>query len=72
MDDLKAKRKRLECSISLLCKAADEFAQEAETTGKVALISKSNAMRRSAKDKQCEVDAVSKQLVENLLAIKNG
>lgn len=38
---------RIKANIEALLKSADQFAEEAESTGKVTLISKSNAMRKS-------------------------
>lgn len=52
LDNLKGVKKRMKANIEALLKSADQFAEEAELTGKVTLISKSNAMRQSAKEKK--------------------
>ena len=44
LDNLKGVKKRMKANIESLLKSADQFAEEAESTGKVTLISKSNAM----------------------------
>ena len=68
LDQLKSKRKCLEASIAALTASAASFADEAEESrvgaAAMSLIAKSNAMRRSAKEKEAELQAVSKELVE--------
>lgn len=54
MDDItemKVKKKRMEEDVKLLVKSADSNAGKAESTGKLYLISKSNGLRRAAKEK---------------------
>ena len=62
LDDLRTKRKRLEVSIKALTESAEQYADEAESTGKVALIAQSNAHRRSAKEKTKELKDVEQQI----------
>ena len=46
-------RRRLQTEVDgLVYKSADEFAQKAEDTGKLVWISKSNSLRRAAKEKE--------------------
>lgn len=54
LHELKKKRARVEADAKALEKAADEYASEAEATSKLVLISKSNSLRRSAKEKQID------------------
>ena len=58
LEELRAKRRRLEASIKALSESADAFADDAERTGKVELISQSNSHRRSAKEKAGELKDV--------------
>ena len=51
LDELKKKRRRLETDVDGLVKSADEFAQKAEDTGELVWITKSNSLRRTAKEK---------------------
>ena len=67
MDDIveiKAKKKRLEDDIEALTKSAEEYADQAESNGKVTLITKSNALRRSAKEKKETMGTIEKELEE--------
>jgi len=50
--DLKSKRKRLEAHITELVKSADIEAERAESSSDFTALAKSNAMRRSAKEKE--------------------
>ena len=54
--------------------SADEFAEKAEVSSKVAYISQSNAMRRSGNEKETEIKTIemelnSKQIVTSLCNI---
>jgi isocitrate/isopropylmalate dehydrogenase len=67
MDDIveiKAKKKRLEDDIETLTTSAEEYADQAESKGKVTLITKSNALRRSAKEKKETMGTIEKELEE--------
>ena len=68
---LKEVKKRMKANIEALLKSADQFAEEAESTGKVTLTSKSNAMRRSAKEKEGELKSIEEAIDEKLEALKN-
>jgi len=63
-------KKRIKANIEALLKSADQFAEEAESTGKVTLISKSNAMRRSAKEIG-ELKSIEETIDKKLQALKN-
>ena len=52
LDECKKKRRHLEADVDSLVKSADEFAQKAEDTGKLVWITKSNSLRRTAKEKE--------------------
>ena len=62
LDNLKEVKKRMKANIEALLNSAHQFAEETESTGKVTLISKSNAMRRSAKEKKGELKSIDKKL----------
>ena len=61
----------MKASIEALLKSADQFAEEAESNGKVTLTSKSNAMRRSAKEKEGELKSIEEAIDKKLEALKN-
>ena len=71
LDNLKEVKKKMKANIGTLFKSADQFAEQAESTGKVTLISKSNAMRQSAKDKEGELKSIDKAIDKKLEALKN-
>ena len=52
LDKRKKKGRRLETDVDGLGKSADEFTQKAEDTGKLVWITKSNSLRRIAKEKE--------------------
>lgn len=52
LDKRKKKGRRFETDVDGLGKSADEFAQKAEDTGKLEWITKSNSLRRTAKEKE--------------------
>ena len=68
---LKEVKKRMKANIEALLKSADQFAEEAESTGKATLTSKSNAMRRSAKEKEGELKSIEEAIDKKLEALKN-
>ena len=59
LDVLKKKGRRLETDVDGLVKSANEFAQNAEETGKLVWITKSNSLRRTAKEKGEEIGRAS-------------
>ena len=67
---LKEVKKRMKANIEALLKSADQFAEEAESNGKVTLTSKSNAMRRSAKEKEGELKSIEEAIDKKLEALK--
>lgn len=69
--EIKLKKKRVEANAKSLEKAADDFALQAEATGKLTLVAKSNSMRKSAKDKQNQLNAIEKTLDKKLVELKN-
>ena len=74
MDDIveiKSKKKRIEEDIKSLSKSAEEYADKAETTGKVTLIAKSNSMRRSAKEKKQKLEDVDQELQDKMKELQD-
>ena len=61
-DDLNAKKLHLEADIAELDRCADEFSTDAEKKRDFSLVAKSNALRRSAKEKREELADVVHQL----------
>lgn len=50
--EIKSKKKRVEEDMRVLLKSADDNAEKAESLGKLSFISKSNSLRRAAKEKE--------------------
>jgi len=63
--------KKLQIDKDSLTAAADDFADQAEKQHKLTLISKSNAMRKSSREKEAELNAVEQQLQDKLLQLSN-
>lgn len=55
LDEMKAKRRKLEIAVESLMEAADSYAEKAEAAGDVTLIIKSNSLRNTAKNKKEEL-----------------
>lgn len=55
--EMKVKKKRIEEDVRVLMKSADSNAEKAESESKLYLISKSNRLRRSAKEKEKNIKA---------------
>ena len=67
IDDLKAKKARMESGIATLTKSADELAEQAEGSSKpMEFITQFNAVRRSVKEKQNEVLSLDSKLQSKL------
>jgi hypothetical protein len=64
---LKEKKRKILADRDSLMSALDEFAEQAENKHQVTLIAKSNAMRKSGKLKEAELQAVNQQLQDKLL-----
>jgi len=71
LNDLKVQKKRMKSNIEALFESADDLAEKANLTGKVTFISKSNAMRRSAKDKEGDLKSIEEEINKKLEALKN-
>ena len=70
MDELKVKKQRLLSDISALTKSADEMAEKAESTSNLTFLAKSNAYRRSVKDKQGLLVSVEDSMTAKLEELK--
>ena len=70
IDELKAKRRRVEASRDSLISGANSYAEEAEEKGKVALIVQSIALRRSANDKSEQLKGIETELGKKEEALK--
>ena len=62
IEELKVKHKRVETIRTELVASSDEYAQKAESQGKIQLVAKSNALRHAAKDKEAEIKAIDEEL----------
>ena len=71
VDKLKKRKKDLETDKESLLTSADEFAEKAEKQHKVSFITKSNALRKAAKEKDSELKLVDQQLTDKLLQLNN-
>ena len=73
VDDLKAKKKRLQCDVTALQSSADDFAKKAgvrEFKVMSQRIAKSNAMRKAAISKQDEIALIEKAIEEKMAHLK--
>jgi hypothetical protein len=70
VDEIKKKKRRIEHEISGLLKSADDFAEKVETTGRLLWLTKSNSLRKTAKDKKkkklIDISKLLDQTVESL------
>ena len=62
--ELEKKKKRLPNEISVLQLDADSLAKEAEEKAKLVLLSKSNALRKAAKEKESALQKIEDELRE--------
>jgi len=60
--NLTAMKSRLEKDVEAPSKSADTLAMQVEEKSNLILIAKSNSMRRSSKNKRCELSTVRKLL----------
>ena len=60
IDDLKKKKRRIEDNMKALIEEADSFAEKAEDKGDIRLLAKYNALRKSAKEKESELQILKK------------
>ncbi|CAL9702284.1 unnamed protein product [Knipowitschia caucasica] len=70
LDELKRKKARIHQDVSALEKAADDYANKAENTGNITFITKSNSLRRTAKEKKISLQDLNKQMDDKLLEMK--
>ena len=56
--------------IEELLQSADKFAEEAEARGKIVLVTKSNSLRRTAKEKKAQLKEVEEELDEQTEKLK--
>ena len=66
LDDLKQKKQRMNSDINSLTKSADECCEKAERTGNLTFVAKSNALRRSARDKIEDLKKMEEKLEEKI------
>ena len=62
IEELKGKKKRMKLAIDSLVKSADDFSVKAEETGQMTFVTKSNALRKAAKDKTLQLQDVEDKL----------
>ncbi|KAK1901316.1 Pre-rRNA-processing protein TSR1 like [Dissostichus eleginoides] len=68
---MKAKKKRMEEDIRVLMKSADNNAEKAESQGQLSFISKSNGLRRAAKEKERHLETLERQLTDKLKELRD-
>lgn len=66
VEGLKKKRKITEQNLKALVEGADSYAQKAEDKADMRLLAKSNAMRKSAKEKEEELKRIHEEIQEKL------
>jgi hypothetical protein len=72
IDELKVKKARLKKDVDALEVSADKLAEKAEQSHSVTCISKSNSLRRTAKQKTAEIQVLELQLEEKLQHLKDS
>ncbi|XP_013856113.1 uncharacterized protein LOC106511946 [Austrofundulus limnaeus] len=72
ISEVKAKKKRMEEDISVLLRSADHNAEKAESRGKLCFISKSNSLRRAAKEKERNLKTLEKLLSEKVNELRHS
>ncbi|XP_060760468.1 uncharacterized protein LOC132870693 isoform X1 [Neoarius graeffei] len=71
LDQLKRKRKKIQTNIKALLTSADELAVEAEATEDMSTLSKSNAFRQAAREKEKELEKCDKEIEKKTNVIKS-
>jgi len=71
LQQLMAKKQRLECDITALKKSADSFADDAEKKGDLTLLAKSNSLRKTAKEKSVELAGIESNIRKKEIENKN-
>lgn len=64
--EIQAQKKRIEEDIRVLLESADHIAEEAESRGEMRLVSKSNDLRRAAKEMEGSLETMGEQLTDKL------
>lgn len=70
--EIQAQKKRMEEDIRVLLESADETAEKAELQGELGLISKSNGLRRAAKEMERSLETLEKLLTDKLKEMKDA
>ena len=69
---LKEKKRRLESDFEALKRSADDYAEKAESNGKLTLIAKSNGMRRTAREKEEQIKSLEGEIEQKLQDVKSS
>lgn len=70
IEELKEKKKRMKLDIASLVQSADDLGVEAEESGKLTLLTKSNALRKAAKEKTLQMQDIEGKLNKKLETLK--
>ena len=68
--ELEGKCKRLKTVVSSLLSTSKELCEKCKKSGELLLVTKANAVRGRAEEKQQEVEALDREIAERLLATK--
>ena len=68
--ELERKCKRLKMGVSSHLSTSKELSEKCEKSGELPLVTKANALRRRAEEKQQEVEALDREIAERPLATK--
>ena len=71
LQELKSKRRRDQESIASMVRSADEYALEAEVQGKLSLLTKSNALRQGAKERNQQLAKLDPDIAARETALKS-
>ena len=70
IEGMQKKKKQLAQEISALTSSADKFAERAETAGDLTWVTKSNSLRRTAREKKKELENLQKLLDQKVETLK--
>lgn len=69
--EIQAQKKRIAEDIRVLLESADHTAEKAESQGEMRLVSKSNGLRKAAKEMEGSLETLEKELIDKLKELKD-
>lgn len=72
ISNLEEKKRRLDSDFEALKRSADDYAEKAESIGKLTLIAKSDGMRRTAREKEEQIKSGEGEIEQKLQDVKSS